>query len=81
MDEVRNRRAIIAIIVIALAIIVGLGLYLHYDTKTEASSQTTDTVLMVSPVAFDYNEETAVNNAFQKKGKESESETEKQAKK
>ncbi len=24
-----------------------------------------NTVLMVSPVAFDYNEETAVNNAFQ----------------
>jgi len=30
--------------------------------------QTTDTVLMVRPAAFGYNEETAVNNAFQQKG-------------
>ncbi|MBQ9060807.1 MAG: amidinotransferase [Firmicutes bacterium] len=33
--------------------------------KSQALSQTTDTVLMISPVAFDYNAETAVNNAFQ----------------
>lgn len=31
-------------------------------------AQTTDRILMVRPVAFGYNEETAVNNAFQVKG-------------
>ena len=50
---------------VVLAIIVGLLLYLNTGSKTDAPSQTTDTVLMVRPVAFDYNEETAVNNAFQ----------------
>jgi hypothetical protein len=30
--------------------------------------QTTDSVLMVRPVAFGYNEQTAVNNSFQQKG-------------
>lgn len=30
--------------------------------------QTTDSVLMVRPVSFDFNEQTAVNNAFQQKG-------------
>ena len=32
------------------------------------NGQTTDTVLMVRPAAFGYNEETAVNNAFQQEG-------------
>ena len=50
---------------VVLAIIVGLLLYLNTGSKTDTPSQTTDTVLMVRPVAFDYNEETAVNNAFQ----------------
>ena len=35
-----------------------------------ADEQTTDTVLMVRPVAFGFNAETAVNNAFQKEGSE-----------
>ena len=35
-----------------------------------ADEQTTDTVLMVRPVAFGFNAETAVNNAFQKEGAE-----------
>ena len=33
--------------------------------------QTTDTVLMVKPAAFGYNEETSVNNHFQTKSGES----------
>ena len=37
---------------------------------TLADGQTTDTVLMVRPVAFGFNAETAVNNAFQQEGSE-----------
>ena len=65
MVESKKRKRIIAFAVVVLAIIVGLLLYLNTGSKTDTPSQTTDTVLMVRPVAFDYNEETAVNNAFQ----------------
>ncbi len=41
------------------------------DKKKKAPLQTTNTVLMVRPVAFAFNGETAVNNAFQKAGDES----------
>lgn len=78
---VKKKKGIIIFSVVVLAIIVGLLLYLNLGTKAEPSSQTTDTVLMVSPVAFDYNEETAVNNAFQEEGDESESEITKMARK
>ncbi len=82
MDEVKTKKkkSIIIFALVVLAIIVGLLLYLNSGTENsnpeaEASLQTTDTVLMVSPVAFDYNEETAVNNAFQEEGDESEKRT------
>lgn len=65
MVKSKKRKNIIIFAVVVLAIIVGLLLFLNNNDKTEDSSQTTDTVLMISPVAFDYNEETAVNNAFQ----------------
>ena len=65
MVESKKRKRIIAFAVVVLAIIVGLLLYLNTGSKTDTPSQTTDTVLKVRPVAFDYNEETAVNNAFQ----------------
>lgn len=39
---------------------------MNFDTQHK-SLQTTDTVLMVVPAAFGYNEETAVNNSFQNK--------------
>lgn len=67
------------ITLIVLAAIIGLAVYLNADKKADSASQTTDTVLMVTPVAFDYNKETAVNNAFQKKDEESN--TSKQARK
>ena len=42
------------------------------DIRNDGPSlQTTDTVLMVRPAAFGFNEETAASNAFQKKGEES----------
>ena len=71
MGEMRNKRFVIVITLIVLAAIIGIAAYINSDKKAEPSAQTTDTVLMVSPVAFDYNEETAVNNAFQEEGKES----------
>ena len=61
----KKKKGIVIFALVVVAIIVGLLLYLNSGTKTDTSLQTTDTVLMVSPVAFDYNEETAVNNAFQ----------------
>ena len=83
--KTKKRKGIIIFALVVLAIIVGLLLYLNSGTKdsnTEAASlQTTDTVLMVSPVAFDYNEETAVNNAFQEEGDESENTISKTARK
>ena len=79
MAESKKRKRIIAFAVVVLAIIVGLLLYLNTGSKTDASSQTTDTVLMVRPVAFDYNEETAVNNAFQEE--DNQSDTAEQARK
>lgn len=88
MGEVKTkkRKGIIIFALVVLAIIVGLLLYLNSGTENsnpeaEASLQTTDTVLMVSPVAFDYNEETAVNNAFQEEGDESENTISKTARK
>ena len=71
MAESKKRKRIIAFAVVVLAIIVGLLLYLNTNPKTEGSSQTTDTVLMVRPVAFEYNAETAVNNAFQEDDEQS----------
>ena len=87
MSETKSKKkGIIIFTVVVLAIIVGLLVYLNAgtgdsNTETEASLQTTDTVLMISPVAFDYNEETAVNNAFQEEGDESDSAISKQARK
>ena len=71
MVESKKRKRIIAFAVVVLAIIVGLLLYLNTGSKTDASSQTTDTVLMVRPVAFEYNAETAVNKAFQEDDEQS----------
>ena len=66
MVDVKKRNAVIvAIALIVLAIVVGIAVYAGSTAKAGRSLQTTDTVLMVSPVDFDYNEETAVNNAFQ----------------
>ena len=65
MVESRRKKGIIIFSLVVLAIIAALLLFLNTNTKTESTSQTTDTVFMVSPVAFDFNEETAVNNAFQ----------------
>ena len=79
MIESKKKKGIILFSVVVLAIIVGLLVFLNTGTKTEAPSQTTDTVLMISPVAFDYNEETAVNNAFQEE--DNQSDTAEQARK
>ena len=65
MIDVKKRNIVVAIALVVLAIVVGIALYAGSGAKAGRSPQTTDTVLMVSPVAFDYNEETAVNNAFQ----------------
>ena len=65
MVDVKKRNIVIAIALVVMAIVVGIALYVGSGAKAGPSLQTTDTVLMVSPVAFDYNEETAVNNAFQ----------------
>ena len=54
------------LVVLALAAVLAASLNIR--EKTGTSLQTTDTVLMVSPAAFGYNEQTAVNNAFQKSG-------------
>lgn len=64
MVESKKRRRIILFALIVLAVIASLLLFLNTNTKAKDPSQTTDTVLMVRPVAFDYNEETAVNNVF-----------------
>ena len=52
----------------ALAVAAVLAVSVWINTQTKPVQQTTDTVLMVRPVAFGFNEETAVNNAFQKQG-------------
>ena len=65
MVDAKKRNIVVAIALVVLAIVVGIALYVGSGAKAGRSLQTTDTVLMVSPVAFDYNEETAVNNAFQ----------------
>ena len=67
MIESKKQKRIIVFALVVLAIIAALLLFQNANTKTYNSSQTTDTVLMIRPVAFDYNEETAVNNAFQVK--------------
>ena len=56
----------LALFVFALAVV--LAVFLHISPKPKPSLQTTDTVLMVSPTAFGFNEQTAGNNAFQKNG-------------
>ena len=40
-----------------------LAVFLNICGRTKPSLQTTDTVLMVSPAAFGFNEQTAGNNA------------------
>ena len=71
MAESKKRKMIIVFALVALAIVAALLLFLNTNAKTEEASQTTDTVLMVRPVAFDYNEETAVNNVFQEEDEQS----------
>ena len=65
MAEFKNKKRIIIIGLVILAIIGVVLFFYNGQGKSQALSQTTDTVLMISPVAFDYNAETAVNNAFQ----------------
>ena len=65
-----KKRTIVIVSLAVLAVIAVLALCLNPGAKAGPSLQTTDTVLMVSPVAFGYNEETAVNNAFQEEGDE-----------
>jgi len=71
MVESKKRKRIVVFALVVLAIVAALLVFLNTGAKTETPSQTTDTVLMVSPVAFDYNEETAVNNAFQEEDNQS----------
>lgn len=71
MVESKKRKRIVVFALVVLAIVATLLVFLNTGAKTETPSQTTDTVLMVSPVAFDYNEETAVNNAFQEEDNQS----------
>ena len=71
MVEPKKRKRIVVFALVVLAIVAALLVFLNTGAKTETPSQTTDTVLMVSPVAFDYNEETAVNNAFQEEDNQS----------
>lgn len=67
MKQQRYLKTILLIILSVMAVLAGSTLI---NADTGRPLQTTDTVLMVRPVAFGFNEETAVNNAFQKKGKE-----------
>lgn len=60
-------RKMLTVVLLVFAVLAGT---LVVKGETGHSLQTTDTVLMVRPVAFGFNEETAVNNAFQKEGKE-----------
>ena len=69
MIESKKKRIIVFALVV-LAVIAALLLFQNAVTKAEKPSQTTDTVLMIRPVAFGYNEETAVNNAFQVKNEQ-----------
>ena len=55
MVESKKKKRIITLTLVILAIIVALMLYLNIAARTETPSQTTDTVLMISPTAFDYN--------------------------
>ena len=71
MVESKKIKRIVVFALVVLAIVAALLVFLNTGAKTETPSQTTDTVLMVSPVAFDYNEETAVNNAFQEEDNQS----------
>ena len=59
-----KKRTIVIVSLAVLAVIAVLALCLNPGAKAGPSLQTTDTVLMVSPVAFGYNEETAVNNVI-----------------
>jgi len=63
-NDVWEKRTIVIVSLAVLAVIAVLALCLNPGAKAGPSLQTTDTVLMVSPVAFGYNEETAVNNVI-----------------
>ena len=56
-----------------------LDLTTHKPTLSGCESQTTNTILMIEPVAFGFNHQTAVNNYFQQKGMESEAVIQQQA--
>ena len=66
----KKQKHLKSILFVVLAIVVILAVSLFFFGKPEHSLQTTDTVLMVRPVAFGFNDETAVNNTFQKQGEE-----------
>lgn len=70
MIESKKKKRIIVFALVVLAVIAALLLFQNAVTKAEKPSQTTDTVMMIRPVAFGYNEETAVNNAFQVKNEQ-----------
>ncbi len=61
MVESKKRKRIVVFALVVLAIVAALLVFLNTGAKTETPSQTTDTVLMVSPVAFDYNEDNGIN--------------------
>ena len=65
VNELKKRKSVLHI---ALSVLVVIALFLLVHRETGHSVQTTDTVLMVRPVNFGYNAETAVNNTFQKEG-------------
>lgn len=81
MDMEKKKKRIIIIAVVVLAVIAALLIFFNVSNKAGTPSQTTDTVLMVSPVAFDFNEETAVNNAFQVEDEDEDEDTAKEARK
>ena len=65
-ETIRKENSPLKIVLLAAALAAVLAASRNINEKAKPSLQTTDTVLMVSPVAFGYNEETAANNAFQK---------------
>lgn len=64
-------KTVISLLLMIPFVVFILGVFLLANGKSERSLQTTDTVLMVRPAAFGFNEETAVNNVFQTAGEES----------
>ena len=63
-SKTKKKKGINIFAIVVLAIIVGLLLYLNSGTKAEQPQQTTDTVLMVSPVAFDCIEQNGGGSAI-----------------